>query len=152
MDETRNQQIGRRRATAAPVPSPAMNTTTLHRMQDERLAGALAVLITIGALAFANFGGSGEDGGPGPYAITVGVCAIVAAVLFARVLPGAANPHRAAWILAALAVLACAVFWSGLPIVLGMGAVYSGLGAGRAAPAVIGALAAVLAVVACVIG
>jgi hypothetical protein len=152
MDETRNQQIGRRRAIAAAVPSPAMNTTTLRRIQDERLAGGLAVLITIGALAFANFAGTGEDGGAGPYAISVAVCAIVAAVLFARVLPNAANPHRAAWILAALAVVSCAVFWNGLPIVFGMGAVYSGLRAGRAAPAVIGAIAAVLAVVACVIG
>jgi hypothetical protein len=129
-----------------------MNTTTLHRMQDERLAGGLAVLITAIAVAFANFGGSGDNGGTVPYAVSVGVCAIVAAVLFARVLPGAANPARAAWILAALALVACAVFCSGLPIVLGMGAVYSGLRAERAAPAVIGAIAATLAVVACVIG
>jgi hypothetical protein len=129
-----------------------MNTTTLHRMQDERLAGGLAVLITTGALAFANFSGNGDDGGTMPYVVTVGVCAIIAAVLFARVLPGTANPARAAWILAALAVVTCVVFWSGLPIVLGMGAVYSGLRAGRTAPAVIGALAGALAVVACIIG
>ena len=121
-------------------------------MQDERLAGGLAVLISSGALAFANFGGNGADGGTMPYIVTVAVCAIVAAVLFARVLPGTAHPSRAAWILAALALVTCAVFWSGLPIVLGIGAIYSGLRAERSLPAVIGALAAVLAFAGCVLG
>jgi hypothetical protein len=130
-----------------------MTTTTLHRMQDERLAGGLAVLITSAALAFANFvGTTGEDGGLAPYVVTVGISAIVAAVLFARVLPATAHPARAAWIVAALALLTCAVYWSGLPIVLGIGAVYSGLRADRPLPAGIGALAAVLAFVACVLG
>jgi hypothetical protein len=129
-----------------------MNTTTLHPMQDERLAGGLTVLIAMAALAFANFGGDGENGGAGPYVITVGVCAIVAAVLFARVLPRAANPARVAWILAGLALVTCVAFWSGLPIVLGMGAAYSALRAGRRLPAGIGALAVVLAAVGCVIG
>ena len=127
----------------------AAMTTTLHRIQDERLAGGLAVLLAIGALAAANFSGSGENGGAGPYAITVAACAIVAAVLFARVLPGAANPARASWILVALAFVSCVVFWSGLPIVLGMAAVYSGLRADRSVPAALGALAVVLGVVAC---
>jgi hypothetical protein len=127
-------------------------TTTLHRMQDERLAGGLAVLIAIGALAAANFSGSGDNGGAAPYAITVGACVLVAAVLFARVLPGAANPARASWILAALALVTCVVFWTGLPIVLGMAAVYSGLRADRAAPAALGALGVVLGIVGCLIG
>jgi cation transport ATPase len=68
------------------------------------------------------------------------------------VLPQAADPARAAWILAALALAACVVFWSGLPFVLGMGAVYSGGRAGRTAPVALGALAIVLAIVGCVIG
>jgi hypothetical protein len=127
-------------------------TTTLHRMQDERLAGGLAVLIAIGALAAANFSGSGDNGGAAPYAIAVGACVLVAAVLFARVLPGAANPARASWILAALALVTCVVFWTGLPIVLGMAAVYSGLRADRAAPAALGALGVVLGIVGCLIG
>src|ERR1044072_1147705 len=117
-----------------------MTTTTLHRMQDERLAGGLAVLITTAGLAFANFGGNGEDGGAGAFAITAGVCAIVAAVLFARVLPRAANPVRLAWILAGLAIVTCVVFWSGLPIVLGMGAAYAGVRGGRPLVASIGVL------------
>jgi cation transport ATPase len=127
-------------------------TTTLHRMQDERLAGGLAVLIAIGALAFANFGDNGDNGGAGAYAVAVGLSAIVAAALFARVLPAAANPARAGWILAALALATCVVFWTGLPFVLGMAAVYSGVRAGRNAPAALGALAVVLGFVGCVIG
>jgi hypothetical protein len=135
-----------------PGRSLAAMTTTLHRIQDERLAGGLAVLLAIGALAAANFTGTDENGGAGPYVIGVAACAIVAAVLFARVLPGAANPARASWILAALALVTCVVFWTGLPIVLGMGAVYSGLRADRRAPAALGALAVVLGVVGCFIG
>ena len=132
--------------------SVAPMTTTLHRIQDERLAGALALLITAAALAFANFGGGGDNGGGGAYAVCVGVCALLALVLFGRVLPNAADHARAAWILAALALVSCFVFWSGLPFVLGMGAVYSGGRAGRTAPVALGALAIVLAVVGCVIG
>jgi hypothetical protein len=124
-------------------------TTTLHRIQDERLAGGLAMLLALGALAAANFSDPGENGGAGPYAITAAACAIVVAALFARVLPGIANPARASWILAVLALVTCVAFWSGLPIVLGMAAAYSGLRADRRAPAVLGALAVVLGVVAC---
>ena len=127
-------------------------TATMHRIQDERLAGGLALLLVIVATAVANFAGSGESGGPAEYAVGLGVCAAVAAWLFGRALPSAADPGRAAWILAAVAVLTLAVFWSGLPIVLGMGAVYAGTRAGRAAPAVIGALAIVAGVVGCFIG
>jgi hypothetical protein len=130
----------------------AMTTTTIHRMQDERLAGALAVLITIGAVAVANFAGGGENGGIGPYVVSVGVCAILAAVLFGRVLPTVADPARAGWILAALALVSCVVFWSGLPFVLGMGAVYSGGRAERGGPVALGALAIALGVVGCVVG
>lgn len=127
-------------------------TTTLHRINDERLAGGLAMLLVIVATAFANFAADGENGGAGPYAVAVVVCAIVAAVLFGRVLPAAADPARAAWILAALALVTCVVFWSGLPFVLGMGAAYAAARAGRTAPALLGALAIVLALVACLIG
>jgi len=129
-----------------------MTTTTLHPIQDERLAGGLAVLITIGALALANFTGDGENGGAGPYAVCVVVSAILAGVLFGRTLPNAADPARAGWILAALALVTCLFPWSGLPFVLGMGAVYSGGRAGRTAPVALGALAIVLAFVGCVIG
>src|SRR5918999_228694 len=129
-----------------------MTTTTIHRMQDERVAGALALLITATALAFANFGGNGDNGGVGPYVVCVGVSVLLATVLFGRVLPNAAAPERAGWILAGLALATCVVFWSGLPFVLGMGAVYSGGRAGRNAILALGALAIVLAFIGCVIG
>jgi hypothetical protein len=127
-------------------------TTTLHRIQDERAAATLALLLTAIALAFANFAGNGDNGGAGPYVVCLGVSAVLAAVLFGRVLPQSADPGRAAWILAGLALVTCAVFWSGLPFVLGMGAVYSASRADRGAPAALGAVAIVLAFVACVVG
>ena len=127
-------------------------TTTLHRIQDERLAGALALLITIGGLALANFAGDGDNGGAGAFLVSVGVCAVLAAVLFGRVLPSATDHARAAWILAGLALVTCIVFWSGLPFVLGMGAVYSGSRSGRSVPAALGGLAIVLAFVGCAVG
>lgn len=126
-------------------------TTTIHRMQNEWLAAGLALIITAVALAFANFGG-GENGGAGPYVVSVGVCAILAAVLFGRVLPNADDPVRAGWILAAFALVTCLVFWTGLPFVLGMGAVYCGARAGRNALIALGALAVVLAFVGSLIG
>jgi hypothetical protein len=129
-----------------------MTTTTIHPMQDERLAGALAVLIAAGALAFANFTGGGDNGGAGPYAVTVGVSAILAAVLFGRVLPAVADPARTGWILAGLALLSVVVFWSGLPLVLAMGAVYAGGRAGRSGPVALGALAIALGIVGCIVG
>ncbi len=127
-------------------------TTTLHRIQDERLAGALAMLLPLVALLPANFAGDGSNGGPAEYAVSAGVCVLIAAVLFWRVLPATADPGRAAWILAGLGVLSLAVFWSGLPFVLGVGAAYAGARAGRTAPVAVGAVVVVLGLVACAIG
>ena len=127
-------------------------TTTLHRIRDERLAATLSLLLTVCALAFANFGGSGDNGGFVPYVVAVGVMAILAAVLFGRVLPTATDPARAAWILAALALVTCVVFWSGLPFVLGMAALYSAGRAGQSVPGALGAVAIVVAFAACIAG
>jgi hypothetical protein len=132
--------------------SVAAMTTTLHRIQDERLAGALAILLAVAALLPANFAGNGDNGGAGPYAVSVAVCVVLAVLLFGGVLPSAENPGRAAWILAALGVVSLAVFWSGLPFVLGMGAIYAATRAGTAPPAVIGALAIAAGVVGCIAG
>jgi hypothetical protein len=127
-------------------------TTTLHRINDERLAGGLAMLLVALATAFANFAGNGDNGGAGPYAVSLVVCGLVAALLFGRVLPTTADPARAAWVLAALALVTCVVFWSGLPFVFGVGAAYAAARAERTAPAVVGLLAVALAVVACLVG
>jgi hypothetical protein len=130
----------------------AAMTTTINRIQDERLAAVLSLFIAAIALAFANFAGNGSNGVAGPYAAMLAVSAILAAVLFARVLPNAENPARTGWILAALAIVTCAVFWTGAPFVLGMGAAYSGARAGKSGPVLVGALAIAAAAVACVIG
>jgi hypothetical protein len=129
-----------------------MNTTTLNRIQDERLAGGLAMLLVAAATAVANFAGSGENGGPAEYAVGLGVCAAVTALLFGRVLPNTADPARAAWILAAVGIASCLVFWSGLPFVFGVGAVYAASRAGRTGPAVLGSVAVVLGLIGCIIG
>jgi hypothetical protein len=126
--------------------------TTLTPIRDERLAGGLAVLVAAAALAVANFAGDGSNGGAGAYAFGVGLVAVLALVLFARVLPDAARPERAGWILAALALASCVVFWSGLPFALGFGAAYCGARAGRAGPAIAGLLVVAAAVVACFVG
>ena len=126
--------------------------TTLHRIHDERLAGGLAMLLVIIATAFANFAGDGGNGGAGPYVAGIVVCAVIAALLFGRVLPNTQDPARTAWILAGLAVVSAVVFWSGLPFVFGMGAIYSASRAERTAPLAIGALMIVLAFVACLVG
>ena len=126
--------------------------TTLTPIRDERTAGGLAVLVAAAALAVANFGGDGENGGTGPYLFGVGLVAVVALLLFGRVLPDVANPGRTGWILAALALASCVVFWSGLPFVLGFATAYCGARAGRAGPVAAGLLVVVAAVVACFIG
>ena len=126
--------------------------TTLTPIRDERLAGALAVLVAAAALAVANFAGDGDNGGAGAYLFGVGLVAVLALLLLGRVLPGVANPARAGWILAVLALASCVVFWSGLPFPLGFAAAYCGARAGRAGPAVVGLLAVAVAVVGCIIG
>ena len=126
--------------------------TTLTPIRDERLAGGLAILVAAAALAVANFSGSGGSGGAGAYAFGVALVAVLALVLFGRVLPGAEHPVRAGWILAALGLASLVVFWSGLPFALGFGAAYCGARAGRAGPAVAGLLVVVAAVVGCFIG
>ncbi len=126
--------------------------TTLTPIRDERLAGGLAVIVAAAALAVANFAGNGDNGGTGPYLFGVGLVAVLALLLFGRVLPDVAAPARAGWILAGLALASCVVFWSGLPFVLGFAAAYCGARAERAGPVAVGLLVVVAAVVACVIG
>ncbi len=126
--------------------------TTLTPIRDERLAGGLAVVVAAAALAVANFGADGGSGGAGAYLFGVGLVAVLALLLFGRVLPDVAATARAGWILAGLALASCVVFWSGLPFVLGFAAAYCGARAGRAGPVAAGLLVVVAAVVACFIG
>jgi hypothetical protein len=128
-------------------------------IRNERLVGALAAVIAIGALAIANFVTEGENGGTGPFIVTSVIAVFGAAVLFGRVVPGAIEgprPARTALVLAALALLTGVVFWSGLPQVLGPAAIVLGLAAPRNGESVaaiaIGSIAYVASLVACVIG
>ena len=128
-------------------------SATLSRIEDERLAGALAVLLALSGLALANLAvEEGENGGLGPFAIGAVLSIVVAAVLFGRVLPAASRPVRAAWWLAGLSVLALAAFWSGLPMVLGVAAAYAGRRASTVAPVAIGLASTAAALVACALG
>ena len=80
------------------------------------------------------------------------MCAVIAAVLFGWVRPAGRARRRAAFALAGLAVLALAVFWSGLPVVLGMGAIHAGARADARVPMAVGAVAVVLALVGSAVG
>lgn len=99
---------------------------TLSR-QHVVLAGFAAAALTAVALAAANFISEGENGGPGPYAITLGLSLAIAAVLFGWAIPRSERPARAGLIAGALGLLSLPVFWSGLPYVLGPAAVVYGL-------------------------
>jgi hypothetical protein len=131
--------------TAHPTPRP-------HRLADGRVAAAGALALVAVATAFANFAGNGDNGGAGPYAIGLVVCGVAAALLFGRTLPATERPDRLAWVLDGFALLSILVFWSGLPIVFGIGAIAAAARAGRTAPAAVGGVLVVAGVVACVIG
>ena len=84
--------------------------------------------------------------------MAVGLCAVLAGILFGLVLPRAERPARAAAWCAGLGVLSLVVFWSGLPSVLGAGAMFAASRAGVRLPAVVGALVIVAAVAGCLFG
>lgn len=128
-------------------------------VQNERLTGALVAAIAIGAVAIANFVAEGENGGMGPFLVSVAVILVLAAVIFGRVLPGAGDAARTALILAIVALVTVAVFWSGIPqvlapaaILLGYSATQSGRGGQAKAAVAIGAVAYVLSLVAVFVG
>ena len=130
--------------------------TTISHVQDDRTTGALALVVALGAIAFANFGGApGESGGPREFAVSAVALLLVTALVFGRVLPRAVHHRRVALVLAGLSVAGLVAFWSGLPVVLGVAALAAGVRAGGAAGAVastLGGLAAAAGVAVCVLG
>jgi cation transport ATPase len=68
---------------------------------------------------------AGEHGGLPDALGTGGVCVVVAAIVFGAVLPWLGRRSRTATVLAVLSVLTLAVFWTGLPPVLGTAAAAS---------------------------
>ena len=99
---------------------------TLSR-QYINVAGLAAALLTAAALAAASFTGSGDDGGAVEYAVTLGASLIVLLALFGWVIPRTSRCARAGLVVGALGVLSVAVYWTGLPYVLGPAAVVFGL-------------------------
>ena len=80
------------------------------------------------ALAAANFAGaSGENGGAGPYAVTLVVSIAVAVGMFGWAIPRSEHPGRTGLAVAVLALLSVPFYWLGLPYVLGPAAAVLGL-------------------------
>lgn len=117
-------------------------------------AGLFSAVLTAVALAAANFVGDSDNGGAGPYAVTLALSLVIAAALFGWAIPRTERPARAGLVAAVFALLSLSVFWSGLPYVLGPAAIVYGLigraradGAGAATAAVVlGTLATVAGV------
>jgi hypothetical protein len=129
--------------------------TTMSRIQDERVAGAFALALAITGIAFANFVAGGENGGTPEFIGGSVVLVLLAALIFGRVLPNTADPAKVAIWCAALALITGVVFWSGLPMLLGVAAVAAGARANSTAgtvAAAVGGLMAVAGFVGCVIG
>jgi hypothetical protein len=122
--------------------------------------GIAAAALTAVVLAVANFVGTeaSENGGAVEYAVTLGFSLLVAVALFGWVIPRSERPGRAGLVVAVLAALSVAAFWSGLPYVLGPAAVALGL-LGRArgetgtaiVAVVLGSLATLAAIAAVVV-
>ena len=129
--------------------------TTMSRTMDERATGAVALVLALAGVAYANFGAGGDNGGAGPFAVTAVVLVLVAALVYGRVLPDTASPAKVATWCAAIAVVTLLVFWTGLPMLLGVAAVAAGARSGSTGgtvAAVVGGLATIAGLVGCVIG
>ena len=125
---------------------------TLSRVNLPAIGLGAAILAAV-ALAAANFTGDGENGGAGPYAVTLAVSLLVAFALFGWAIPRMERPGRAGVIVGVVAVLSVAAYWLGLPYVLGPAAIVLGLlGRSRAEERVGGTVALVLGALATVGG
>jgi MFS family permease len=133
----------------------------------EKEIGVASVVGAVVALAFANVIGNepGEEGDWGLFILFSAVAALIAVLVFGRVIPraraappGVNRPARTGFVVSLLGFLTVAVFWTGLPYVLGAGGALLGrIGEERSRQAghrglalaaiVLGVLAIVLAVV-----
>ena len=120
-------------------------------MQRTAIAPVASASVFVAA-ALAAWGTFGEDEDHwANYLIVLAIIAVGALAVFAVVVPRAERAGAVGLVLSALGVLTVAVFWSGLPVVLGAGGVLLGWRArdqmpGRAAIA-LGALAIVADIV-----
>jgi drug/metabolite transporter (DMT)-like permease len=101
----------------------ASSTSSVPTVRRDGLV-QFAIAGLVGAAIIIVFGNTnvdhaaGENGGLGPALVTGALCLVLAAVLFAWVLPRY-NGRRTQVVLAVLTVLSLAVFWSGATAVLG---------------------------------
>lgn len=102
-------------------------------LTDPRRVGAIAIALAFVAQLFGNIVGNTDDeqGGRIFFAITLVLCALLAAWLFGRVVPrsvaeGAAAGARRALIVAIVAAVSFLAFWTGLPFVLAPAAIVMG--------------------------
>jgi hypothetical protein len=109
-------------------PPTAAGTTD---SRDRTIAGVAAVMLVVG-MAIAYFSGDTSTGEIVGFFVLTGLWLIAIALLVTRFVPGwrASGPQRATrigLILGVLALIACVVFWTGLPFPLGVGAILLGL-------------------------
>ena len=129
---------------------------THHSGGNSSLVPGVAVALAIGAGAVANFAGSGDNGGVGPFLVGAAVCLAIAAFLFLRIVPRHEGSARASWILAVLTVLSLGAFWSGAPVVFAAATIMVALPeprpAARTAALAVAGLAGLAGLVVAVIG
>jgi hypothetical protein len=123
---------------AGPAPG-ALSRTTDSR--DRIIAGVSAVLMVIG-MAVAYFSDDPTTGEIVGFFVLTGLWLIAIGVLVTRFVPnwraaGAERATRIGLILGVLALIACIVFWTGLPFPLGVGAMLLGLWARESGPAAV---------------
>jgi len=104
-----------------------MMTATTERVAPPRRLVTIYAIVSLVLAGIIIFLGNydlqpGDNGGLGPAIVTAVGCLVVAAIIYAVVLPRTRRADRTALILAILAVLSLVVFWSGVTPVLAGGA------------------------------
>ncbi len=113
----------------------SLDLAILERLAPWAVAGvALSILST--AIATFAFVGDGDPGaaGTGEWLLTIFIAVAAALLAFGAIYAAIERgAHQDSWAagFGLLALAACAVFWSGVPIVLGVAAIFAGLDALR---------------------
>ncbi len=124
-------------------------------MKRRGAAAALAGLLALAFTAIATFQpfnpARRQPGQVRTYWVVVLIILVALAVTFALVVPRTSNYARTSLILGAVALVSVLVFWSGLPFVLGVGAMVLGVesrrGGARLTMSTVGVALAALALV-----
>jgi hypothetical protein len=126
-------------ATDSAAASPAGVPARTDDSRDRLIAGAVAVLMIVGmAVGWLTDDPSTSD--VIAFAVILVILLVAIALLVTRFVPswrasGAERAGRTGLIFGVLALIACVVFWTGLPFPLGLGAILLGLWARESGPA-----------------